>query len=89
MKTFDEILKKWLEDPEFKSGYDSLGLKYGLIRAIIEGRTKKGLTQKKLAQKIGTKQSSIARFESGTYNPTISFVKKLADALGVTIHVGV
>lgn len=87
MKTFDEIKKEWLKDPEFKKKYTSLSLEYGLISAIIERRIKSGLTQKKLAKKIGTKQSSIARFESGTYNPTLSFIRKLTEVLGVTITV--
>ncbi|MEK7390580.1 MAG: helix-turn-helix transcriptional regulator [Patescibacteria group bacterium] len=89
IKTFAEIKKEWLKDPKVKKEYDNLRLEYALVGAIIEKRVKKGLTQKDLAQKIGTKQSSIARFESGGYNPTLLFVKKLADALGVTISVRV
>ena len=89
MKTFREIEKEWLKDPEFRKACDNHQLEYSLICAIIDERIKKGLTQKELAKKIGTKQSSIARFESGAYNPTLLFVKKLADALGVTITVKV
>jgi transcriptional regulator with XRE-family HTH domain len=41
----------------------------------------KGLTQKELAEKAGTKQSNIARAESGAYLPSLSFLKRIADAL--------
>ena len=40
------------------------------------------MTQEALAKKIGTKQSAIARFESGKTNPTISFLSNIAEALG-------
>jgi predicted transcriptional regulator len=36
---------------------------------------------------MGTKQSSIARLESGDYNPTISFLKKTAKALNSTLKI--
>ena len=48
---------------------------------IIRKRVEKGLSQKELAQKIGTKQSAISRLESGTYNPTIAFLQKVGEAL--------
>jgi len=85
--TFREIEKKWVKDPQFVKAYDELELEFALIRAILNARIKRGLTQKKLAEKVGTKQSSIARFESGTYNPTLSFVQKLANALDVKIKI--
>jgi predicted transcriptional regulator len=40
-----------------------------------------------LALKIGTKQPSIARFESGDYNPTISFLKKISKALDSKLEI--
>ena len=39
------------------------------------------MTQKQLAEKIGTKQSNIARLESGNYNPSYQFLQKIAGAL--------
>lgn len=87
--TLDELHEKWMKDPEYKKAYDDLEFEFALIDAIIRSRIEKGITQKKLAEKMGTKQSSIARFESGTYNPTLAFVKKLAHAVGVKIRVEV
>lgn len=85
--TFKEMRAKLMKDPEFKKGYDDLELEFSLISAIIDRRIKDGLTQKQLAEKIGTKQSAIARFESGTYNPSLLFIKKLAQALGLKLTV--
>lgn len=85
--TFREIHKEWMKNPKFRNARKELEFEFALIRAILNARINKGLTQKKLAEKIGTKQSSIARFESGAYNPTLSFVQKLANALGVKIKI--
>jgi len=71
--------------PGFKKAYDDLDFEFTLLRAIIDARAKRGMTQEKLAKKIGTKQSAIARFESGRSNPTFAFVQKLSDALNLKI----
>lgn len=44
-------------------------------------RVQKGLTQKELAEKVGTKQTSISRLESGRLSPSISFLSQIATAL--------
>jgi predicted transcriptional regulator len=45
------------------------------------------MSQKDLALKMGTKQPSIARFESGYYNPTVSFLKKISKALDSKLEI--
>lgn len=87
MKSYRTIKRQLLKDKKTKQAYDETGPEFELIAAIIEERIKKGLTQKELAKKLGTKQSAISRLERGTYNPTLAFLKKLADALGVKVHV--
>lgn len=89
MKDWEVLKKDLLKNKEVAREYQRLEPKYALISTLIEARLKKGLTQGKLAQKIGTKQSAIARFESGTTNPTYDFLEKIASALGTKITVGV
>lgn len=89
MKNYKELKRKILEDEKVKKAYDELGPQFEIIRMVMERRIKKGITQKKLAQMIGTKQSAISRFESGEYNPTILFLGKLAGALGTKIRISV
>jgi len=60
---------------------------YKIIEEIIMARKEKNLTQKDLAQLIGTKQSNISRFESGNYNPSLEFLNKLASAVGKELEV--
>ena len=81
MKNFNELKKKLLQDKTVKKTYDNLAPQYALIEMIIRKRLKAGLSQETLAQKLGTKQSAIARFESGKTNPTLSFLTNITSAL--------
>lgn len=83
--TFRAHKAEMMKDPDFKKAYDELEFEFQLIRALIDARAKKGLTQEKLARLLGTKQSAIARFETGNANPRLSFMKKLTRALDVKL----
>lgn len=87
MRNFDDLKKELLENPEFKKEYDALEPEYALIRQIIDRRLKSGLSQQNLAERAGTKQSAISRLESGNYNPSLFFLKKIAAALGSEVRV--
>jgi len=84
---WSEVKADLMKRPGFKKAYDDLAVEYALISAIIDRRETKGMTQEKLAEKVGTKQSAIARFESGRSNPTLAFVKKLSEALDLKLTV--
>lgn len=84
---FSEFKKKALQDPEIKTEYDRLGPEYEIIEAIIRKRLEKNISQKQLAERMGTKQSALSRLESGTYNPSLAFLKKVATALDSKIHI--
>lgn len=79
---FTQFKKQLLNDPATKREYDRLEPEFAIIRALLDARVNEGLTQKQLAEKLGTKQSAIARLESGRANPSIRFLKRVADALG-------
>lgn len=82
MQEWNEVKKELLKNKEVYKEYKRLEPKYRLISQLIGIRIKKGLTQKELAKTLGTKQSAIARLESGNYNPTLEFLQKTAKALG-------
>ena len=84
---WNDFKNKLMEDPVFRQAYEDLEPEYQLVRAIIEQRKLKGMTQAELARKVGTRQSAIARLESGTYNPSLQFLKKVAKALDVKIEI--
>jgi len=82
MRDWKGLRKDLLKDPAFKAEYEKMQPKFEAVTALIEARIKKGITQEALARKIKTKQSAIARIESGNANPSIGFLQKLAEALG-------
>lgn len=79
----DLHFEKLLENPEFKKAYDDLRPVYKLIREIVAYRIEHGISQKELAERIGTKQSSISRFEKAMKMPSLSFLNQITEALGL------
>lgn len=82
-----DLKNELMKEPAFKQAYDDLEPEYQIIRSIIERRIQKGITQAELARKAGTRQSAIARLESGTYNPSLRFLKRVAKALDAQIKI--
>ncbi|MBI3305826.1 helix-turn-helix transcriptional regulator [Candidatus Nomurabacteria bacterium] len=85
--TLADLKKEAFKRPGVKKAYDDLEFEFRIIRALIDARSKKNLTQKELAQKIGVDQSALARFESGRINPTLSFLQKVTSGLGLKLIV--
>lgn len=85
---FNEYKKKALEnDPDLLKEYKALEPEYEIIRQIIAARNEKNLTQRELAERCGMKQSNISRLESGNYNPSLEFLKKVASGLDKELHI--
>jgi transcriptional regulator with XRE-family HTH domain len=54
---------------------------------IYDARTKAGLTQKQLADRLGTTQSVISRLESADYaGHSLSMLQRIAEALGQKVE---
>ncbi len=84
---FDDIKSKLMKDEEFKEEYDKLSPRYEVIFQIIEARKNMHITQEELARIAGTKKSNISRLESGSYNPSLDFLIKIAKSLDKDIHI--
>lgn len=80
---FQDWEAQQMTDPEFRAIADELEPAYQLARL----RILHGLTQQQLAELVGTKQPSIARLESGTGEPRISFLRKVAAALDSRVEI--
>ncbi len=48
-------------------------------------RESRGLTQERLAKKVGISRGYLARLEMGRHDPPLSRLRKLAKALGVPV----
>jgi len=80
---FKDWKAKKFQDPLFQEE----AKKYELAYRIAQLRVKRGLTQSELAEIVGTKQSSIARFESGDNQPRVSFLRRVVKALGGSLDI--
>lgn len=86
-KNFRETLNERLLDTEFRAEWEALEPERQIMKAIIDGREEKDLTQKQLAEATGITQADISRLENGTGNPSIRTLKRLAEGLGMTLKV--
>lgn len=82
MKKYQELKQELLQDPAVSRAFDELESEYQLAESLVKARLAKKMTQAELARKTGLKQAMIARLESGTANPTIATVSKVATVLG-------
>ena len=76
-----------MKDPEFAAEYKKLRPEYEAIRAIISARLESKMTQKKLAEKTGIRQSNISRIENGTSSPTVDTLARLAAGMGKKLKI--
>ena len=62
-----------------------MDIKQRVGQQIKQARKAKGLTQKRLGEKLGVADSTVTLYEKGKQNLTIETLQKVADALGVTV----
>ncbi|MDQ5971422.1 MAG: cro/C1-type protein [Patescibacteria group bacterium] len=80
-------LKKYFEQQNIKlTSKEKLAIKVGGL--ITYARLYSGLSQKELADKIGTQQPSIARAEKSEMIASIEFLDKIARAAGLIFDFG-
>jgi len=70
MKDNDKILKEWRQN---------------IVDRIAEARAAKSWTQAQLAESLGTQRSNISRLESGSHNPSLDFLLRVAALLDMEI----
>jgi len=85
----EELHRKWMKDPEYRREYEKLEPEFQIARQIIAARIKRKMSQKELAEKIGTGQAVISRLEGMNAKPSISLLARVAEALKTQINVTV
>ena len=78
---FEKDLKKQLKNKQFKKYFDEYGKQLEIAYLIMQKRKQAKISQKELAQKIGTTQSNVARMEAGNQNFSMITLEKIAEAL--------
>lgn len=86
MSKWEDLEKELLADTATKKEFDKLTPRFAVISELIKARIKYNMTQAQLAQKVGTKQSAIARLESDNINPSLEFLQKVAQVMGLSVR---
>ncbi|MEY2890579.1 MAG: hypothetical protein RJA98_487 [Pseudomonadota bacterium] len=71
----------------FAEAYDALAPEYEVIAQLLKARTRAGLTQDAVAERMGTTKSAVSRLEgSGKHAPSLATLRKYAQAVGCELQ---
>ena len=87
MSDLQELTNELMQDPEFRKEYEAIQPEMDITRAILNARIQAGLTQMQLSERSGISQADISRLEKGTRNPSLSLLKRLAEAMDSTLRI--
>lgn len=91
MKTHDEMVREWMEDPDFVREYVNLEEEFALFDELLRARKEAGLTQAEVAERMATKPSVVARLEAGggrqKHSPSLATLQRYADAVGCRLEI--
>ncbi len=82
-----EVHKSLMKNPKFRKAYQTPDIAFEIGFAVTRARIEAGLTQEQLARKAKTKQSGIARLESGRTMPNSAFLYKISKALNKRLEI--
>ncbi|WP_425642257.1 helix-turn-helix domain-containing protein [Marinomonas gallaica] len=77
-----DLKQRALSNPEVRDEYNNLESEFSLIDQLLSMRTKAGLTQEQVAERMHTQKSNISRLERGNANPSWQTLLKYAKACG-------
>jgi len=81
VKHRDYVAERERRDPAFREAREANRAAFAFQLALVRARLDAGLTQQQLAERLGTTQSAVARWENGTTAPRLDTLLKLADVL--------
>jgi ribosome-binding protein aMBF1 (putative translation factor) len=85
--TVDNLHKKWMKNSKYRREYNALEEEFSLSAALIEARSRAGLTQEQVAQRMKTTQAVVARLEGGGSMPSTRTLEKYAKATGTKLKI--
>jgi ribosome-binding protein aMBF1 (putative translation factor) len=83
----DDLHRNWMKDPKYRREYEALEEEFSLVAALIEARTRAGLTQEQVARRMKTTQAVIARLEGGGSKPSTRTLERYAEATGSRLRI--
>ena len=83
----DDLHKGWMKDPKYRREYQALEEEFSLTAAMIEARSRAGMTQEQLARRMKTTQAVVARLEGGGSRPSTRTLERYARATGNRLRI--
>lgn len=86
-QSFTDTYPEW-DDVEYRQAYLQASIEQGIAWQIKANRINRGMSQKDLADKIGTKQSAVSRLEDPEYGKhSIEKLTELANAFDCALSI--
>ncbi|MGI8782195.1 MAG: helix-turn-helix transcriptional regulator [Acidobacteriota bacterium] len=84
----DAFLNKARKRRGFQAAYEALAVEYAVAKEMLAARARAGLTQEAVASRMGTTKSTVSCLESaGKHAPSLTSLKKYAEAVGCKIEI--
>ncbi len=87
MDPINDQLKEKFRDQDFLHEYYRNAAFFRTADQLLAMRKKRGLTQKELAEKVGTTQAVISRLENVSVKPSLDTIVRIAEALDAVVEV--
>lgn len=87
--TYDQALAEWLTEPDFRARWEATALAREVACFLVRYRTERSLSQTALAKQLGMTQSQVSRLEDGEHEPRVATLRRLSDALGMTLTLSI
>lgn len=85
--TASDLHKEWVKNTAYKREYEALEQEFSLTAALIDARTRAGLTQQEVASRMNTTQAVVARLEGGGSKPSTRTLERYAEATGSRLKI--
>lgn len=83
-----KFLEKARKRKGFAQAYAALEVEYRLIDQMMKARTRAGLSQEAVAERMGTTKSAISRLEgAGKHSPSLGTLCRYAEAVGCELKI--
>jgi DNA-binding XRE family transcriptional regulator len=84
----DAFIEKAMKRKGFAEAYNGLATEYALVRELLSARSRAGLTQEEVAERMGTTKSAVSRLEAaGKNSPSVTTLQKYAQAVGSRVEI--
>lgn len=88
MSYIDQLIEEnCVNDQDFAEAFTEESERLDVAVALMQMRKEEGLTQKQLAERANKPQSTIARIENGTLNPSLKVLGEIARGAGRRLEI--